>query len=204
MRFEGTVSSWNEERGFGFIEPAQGGQPIFVHASAMPQRATESPLNQRLSFEVELNPQGKKRARNVQWGRAARPRRMQRPALYWKGPSRYAIPAFALVYLAATLYGHVPYRFAAVYLVMSLLCLMAYALDKSAARAGGWRIRESTLLWLGLLCGWPGAVLAQQWLRHKTAKPGFQIAFRVTVLLNVAAFLLLVVVQPKGSFSLFG
>jgi uncharacterized membrane protein YsdA (DUF1294 family) len=44
------------------------------------------------------------------------------------------------------------------------------------------------LLLLGLLCGWPGAVLAQKMLRHKTAKTSFQITFWATVVLNVAGF----------------
>jgi uncharacterized membrane protein YsdA (DUF1294 family) len=71
---------------------------------------------------------------------------------------------------------------------MSLLCFVAYARDKSAARSGRWRTKESTLLMLGLLCGWPGALLAQYLLRHKTAKTGFQTMFWVTVVLNVAGF----------------
>ncbi len=88
--------------------------------------------------------------------------------------------------------------FAGVYLTMSLLCFLAYARDKSAARSGGWRTRESTLLLLGLLCGWPGAVLAQHLLRHKTAKASFQIAFWATVVLNIASFLVLGSLQTQG------
>ncbi|RZI78674.1 MAG: cold shock domain-containing protein, partial [Rubrivivax sp.] len=34
MRFDGIIKSWNDDRGFGFIEPAQGGQEIFVHIKA--------------------------------------------------------------------------------------------------------------------------------------------------------------------------
>jgi uncharacterized membrane protein YsdA (DUF1294 family) len=102
-----------------------------------------------------------------------------------------AIPAFAGAYLFASLHGHVPRGAAVAYAVMSLLCFLAYAKDKSAARSGGWRTKESTLLILGLLCGWPGAVLAQQLLRHKLAKAAFQFAFWVTVVLNVAGLLAL-------------
>jgi hypothetical protein len=36
MRFEGSVKSWNDERGFGFIEPLQGGQEIFLPITAFP------------------------------------------------------------------------------------------------------------------------------------------------------------------------
>jgi uncharacterized membrane protein YsdA (DUF1294 family) len=112
-------------------------------------------------------------------------------------PSLLAIPAFAGIYLVAALRWLVPGGVAVAYLVMSLLCFMAYALDKSAARAGRWRTKESTLLMLGLLCGWPGAVLAQQLLRHKSAKTPFQIAFWATVALNVAGFWVLAAMSNK-------
>lgn len=68
----------------------------------------------------------------------------------------------------------------------SLLCFVAYWKDKRAAVANRWRTPESTLLLLGLVGGWPGAVVAQQTLRHKTVKRSFQSAFWVTVVLHVA------------------
>ena len=74
----------------------------------------------------------------------------------------------------------------ALYACASLICFAAYALDKSAARAGRRRTPERTLLLLGLACGWPGAVLAQRWLRHKSAKRSFQLKFWFTVAMNVA------------------
>ena len=64
-----------------------------------------------------------------------------------------------------------------------------------------WRIRESALLLLGLLGGWPGAVLAQQWLRHKSAKPSLRNAFWLTVLVNTSLFVVLS--SPRfGAWSL--
>jgi cold shock CspA family protein len=65
MRFEGTLKSWNDDKGFGFISPSQGGQDIFVHISEY-RRGGRPVVNQALTFEVALNPQGKKRAVNVQ------------------------------------------------------------------------------------------------------------------------------------------
>lgn len=85
----------------------------------------------------------------------------------------------------------VPHGVGIGYLVLSTVCFVAYAADKSAARSGAWRIRENTLLLLGLLGGWPGAVLAQQWLRHKSAKPSFRNAFWLTVVVNIALFMAL-------------
>lgn len=76
---------------------------------------------------------------------------------------------------------------ASVYGVASVVCFIVYAADKSAAAGQRRRISERTLLLLGLACGWPGALLAQRWLRHKTAKTSFQIAFWCSVAANVAA-----------------
>jgi uncharacterized membrane protein YsdA (DUF1294 family) len=46
-------------------------------------------------------------------------------------------------------------------------------------------VRESTLHWLALVGGWPGAMLAQRAFRHKTHKKSFRRVFRVTVIVNV-------------------
>ncbi len=96
---------------------------------------------------------------------------------------------FAVLYAAATWKWPLPLSVGGAYLAMSLSCFVAYAIDKSAARKGNWRTPESTLLLLGLVGGWPGAVLAQQWLRHETSKASFQWKFQVTVLLNLAGLL---------------
>lgn len=96
---------------------------------------------------------------------------------------------FALIYLAATLVWHLPWLVGGAYLVASVYCYVAYALDKSAARKGARRTPESSLLMMGLIGGWPGAVLAQQRLRHKTIKRPFQQRFWCSVVLNILAFL---------------
>lgn len=60
------------------------------------------------------------------------------------------------------------------YIAFNLFVFLVYWWDKEAARNGGWRIRESTLLWLAFLGGSAGAILAQQLLRHKTRKEPFR------------------------------
>ena len=72
-----------------------------------------------------------------------------------------------------------------IYLAMSMITIVLYAIDKSAARQGRRRISEKTLQLLALFGGWPGALLAQQWLRHKTQKQSFRLVFWATVLVNV-------------------
>ena len=104
-------------------------------------------------------------------------------------PMRYAsILLFAGLYAFAVVNWSTPPVVGAAYLAASAACFVMYAFDKSAARAGRWRTSEATLLLMGLACGWPGAALAQQWLRHKSSKPSFRARFWATVLLNVGGF----------------
>jgi uncharacterized membrane protein YsdA (DUF1294 family) len=95
---------------------------------------------------------------------------------------------YAALALFAALFAWfgLPWMLAAAYAVLSLACFIAYAVDKAAARARRQRTPERTLLLLGLAGGWPGAVLAQQWLRHKSAKTAFQVRFWATVAVNCA------------------
>jgi len=193
MRFDGRLKTWNDERGFGFIEPAQGGDDIFVHIKAFGPRSGRPQVKQRLSFEIELGPQGKKRAKNVLAARTARapagPRR-DSPA-QWGTATLFVIPAFVIVYVVVSALWRAPHVLAALYAGASGVTFIAYAVDKSAAERRRWRTPESTLHLLALMGGWPGALLAQQFLRHKSAKAEFRAVFWGTVILNVGAFVVL-------------
>lgn len=195
MPFTGTIQSWQDDRGFGFIEPAQGGQAVFVHIKSFTSRGGSRPqVGQRVTFEVELNHQGKKRAKNVALVRAAtasaapKKRRASDSPAQWGTASLFALPAFLLVYLAVAVIWGVPGWVAALYAGASVVCALVYAIDKSAAKAGRWRVSESTLHTLSLVGGWPGALVAQQVLRHKSNKATFRAAFWATVVANVAGF----------------
>ena len=72
------------------------------------------------------------------------------------------------------------------YLLVSMITFIAYAIDKAAAQAGRWRTSEASLHLFALLGGWPGALLAQQTLRHKSKKGSFRVTLWFTVLLNCA------------------
>ena len=102
-------------------------------------------------------------------------------------------PVFALIFcialVGAALLRQIPMNVLLAYTVMSAIAFIAYGLDKSAASAGRQRTPESTLHFLGLFCGWPGALLAQRVFRHKSRKAAFQSTFWITVGVNVVALL---------------
>lgn len=75
----------------------------------------------------------------------------------------------------------------AVLALLNLATLLAYALDKRAARQGRWRTRERTLHLLALLGGWPAAGLAQGLLRHKSRKAAFLRVHAATATLHCVA-----------------
>jgi cold shock CspA family protein len=75
MRFEGKLEKWNDDRGFGFIAPARGGEPVFVHVSAFPRDGRRPQVGEALTFEVEPAGDGKKRAIRIErYGERSRPR----------------------------------------------------------------------------------------------------------------------------------
>ena len=74
LRFDGRLKQWNAERGFGFIEASDGGAQLFVHISAFRQRELAPVVGEALSFEVEPDRQGRKRAvRVLRQGESSKP-----------------------------------------------------------------------------------------------------------------------------------
>ena len=75
--------------------------------------------------------------------------------------------------------------YATVVAVMSLICFLAYGLDKRRAADGARRVPERSLHVLTFLGGWPGAWIGQRQFCHKTQKVTFRIVFWMTVFLHL-------------------
>lgn len=192
MRFKGILKSWNDDRGFGFINPIQGGQEIFVHIKAFGRLSSRPRVNELLWFEVELGPQGKKRAKNVEFvRRTPRGEVRDKPSTQSGSVTVVTIAGFVLLYVVVSILWQPPVVLVAIYVGVSALTFLTYAKDKHAAQHGTWRTPEGTLHLLTFAGGWPGALLARQFLRHKSKKSEFRVVFWITVILNVAAFVLL-------------
>ena len=65
MPLTGTLRSWNDDRGFGFIAPTHGGPEVFAHISAFPRDGSRPTVGERLSYELGHGRDGKAQAVNI-------------------------------------------------------------------------------------------------------------------------------------------
>ncbi|MFO0888602.1 MAG: cold shock and DUF1294 domain-containing protein [Isosphaeraceae bacterium] len=192
MRRSGTIRTWKDDEGYGFIVPEGGGPDVFVHISAFGGRGKgRRPVaGDLVTFELSTDKRARPRAQDVTFGDEGVVTR----ALDHRGtvPIVVGLAYLGLLAVAAG-FGRLPWLVPILVLGMSAAAFVIYAVDKSAARNGRRRVPESTLHTLSLLGGWPGAMLAQQTLRHKSSKTSFRLVYWATVALNVLAVLALTV-----------
>lgn len=186
MRTTGKITHWNTEKGYGFITPSSGAKQVFVHINAFGQRVDQPKLNQLVSFVLSTDKQGRSCAVRVVLAGEKTNERFRRN-------DSSLLVAVAILFLlslgVAVLGGSLPFIILLVYLVMSGITFIVYKWDKSAAAADLQRTPENTLHALALFGGWPGAMIAQQLLRHKSSKESFRSMFWITVALNCAVLI---------------
>ena len=197
MRTKGKITSWNDEKGFGFITPSAGGKQVFVHIKAFNNRNRRPEINQLVTYGLSNDKLGRPCAVKATLAGDRLPQKTKQK----NGSLSVIVAASFLIIVGVSVFtSKIPPLILAVYMVASLLTFIMYAVDKSAAKKGAWRTQESTLHLLSLAGGWPGALVAQQKLRHKSKKPSFRTVFWVTVLLNCGAFIWLL--TPTGTATL--
>jgi len=184
MRYQGRIATWKDDKGYGFILPNEGGEQVFLHISSLSNRQRRPAGNELVTYELMTDGKGRVQAVSVTFVGE----RLTTSAL----PGRSKLPPmFAACFLAfvatVVFFGRLPFAVLALYVVASLLAFFAYAIDKSAAKRNQWRTQESTLHLFALIGGWPGALIAQRLLRHKSTKASFQVVFWITVALNCGA-----------------
>lgn len=65
MKFEGVLSAWNPQAGYGSIRPSNGGDEVFVSLGAFPTDGEGPRLDEPLSFEIVSGRDGRKQAVNL-------------------------------------------------------------------------------------------------------------------------------------------
>ena len=193
MRYQGRLSDWNDDKGFGFVVPNGGGDKAFVHIKAFARASRRPIVGDIITYAVARDPRGRLQATAILF--AGKPKPVDdRASPRWYGPA-FAL-LFGAVLTGAVLTERLTMTVLVAYAARSGIAFIAYGIDKSAAKAGRQRTPEVTLHFLGLLCGWPGALLAQRMFRHKSRKREFQTTFWATVVINIAVLILLGRAEP--------
>lgn len=106
MQTQGTLSKWNDDKGFGYITPKRGGPDILVHLSAFPQDGRRPQLNEKLSFTVETDSNGKKSAVQISrlMQKKSGPQRSLKPR---KRSNPTTVLALASLLVTVLVYGYI-------------------------------------------------------------------------------------------------
>lgn len=193
----GTISNWNKEKGFGFITPKEGGKDVFLHITNY-NRTHKIPIKGlEVNYLINTDANGRKYATEVVplSGHKNNDREIRQKIF-----SILILISFGLVIYFLHSHNYIPTTIVVIYSILSILAFLMYAKDKHAAKLGSWRTQESTLHTIALLGGWPGAAIAQSFLRHKSKKLSFRMTYWITAILNCVGLYWLI--TPQGSFLL--
>ncbi len=188
MHSNGKIVSWNDNKGYGFIAPTPEGKQIFIHIGAFNNKNYRPQVGQDISYSVGSDKQG----RHCVIKATLAGEKLQQKKSNNAFLSIMSASIFFIIVAVSVLEYNVSYIVFILYVTLSMITYSVYQNDKSAALIGTWRTPESFLHFLSLLGGWPGAMVAQQKLRHKNKKQSFRFMFFVTVMLNCCMFVLLV------------
>jgi uncharacterized membrane protein YsdA (DUF1294 family)/cold shock CspA family protein len=194
----GQLKKWKDDRGFGFIQPVDGGQEVFLHISELKDSTRRPQVGDTIYYHV-ITENKKIRACNAFiLGARSKP---TSPSLTNKAISNTVSTSpfpvsEALLLSVLPLVGSVHFAWKTanllpllLYPAVSLLTFALYADDKSRAKQGNWRTSESTLHMCELAGGWLGGFVAQRKLHHKSRKKSYQVVFWGIVMIHYIVWL---------------
>lgn len=162
-----------------------GGRDVFLHAKDIPSDQRRPRLGDKVLFEPQLDARGRVFA--------SKPR-LRGAGASWGLMSLLSMGLAAAAYALLVLLRLVPLNRATsllgLYFFWSPIAFGVYLRDKRLAVAGSRRVPERNLHFLEIVGGWPGALLAQRLLRHKSRKHGYQFVYWSIVFVHCALWLL--------------
>jgi cold shock CspA family protein/uncharacterized membrane protein YsdA (DUF1294 family) len=176
----GELRSWDDEKGYGFIVPARGGPDVFIHITDFKHDDYRPIAGGKILYRLSQDSSGKQRACDA----------IMKDEEYTIQEARTTLSVWVIALLPFVLSAYVFVQlhspiFFLVYASMSLLAFLMYAEDKGKAKKGQWRTQEDALHFIELCGGWPGALLAQSVIRHKSQKLPYQTTFWTIVIIHL-------------------
>lgn len=169
----GEVVTWNDERGFGFLRPDEGGADIFVHVVAFGRTGERPKEGDRVKYRIGKGRDGRPAATTAKIDEKPLTQIRFLPRLRPREARFAAAAALVVIALGAVIFGEAPPELLGPYVAMGAMSITLYRTDKWQSMKRGWRVPETTLHATDLVFGVIGGLLAQGWLGHKTAKMGY-------------------------------
>jgi uncharacterized membrane protein YsdA (DUF1294 family)/cold shock CspA family protein len=193
----GKLTKWKDERGFGFIQPVDGSQEVFLHISEIKDSTRRPQENDTIYYHRVVDSDGKVCARNAFILGA---RNKSAPLSHRANTSDLIVSHFSIVEVILLsllpLVGAIHFTWTTrnplpmvLYPIMSWVTYALYADDKSRAKRRDWRTPEQMLHLCELAGGWLGGFIAQRILRHKSRKKSYQAVFWTIVIIHYIAWL---------------
>jgi uncharacterized membrane protein YsdA (DUF1294 family)/cold shock CspA family protein len=206
----GKLTRWNDTRGFGFIQPADKSQDVFLHISEIKDATRRPQDNDTIYYYRDVDSDGRICACNAfilgARNKATSPppsshHNVQPPKTVTSSSSTKVqsskivtsddltvevaklllIPFLGIIHFMGTTQNILPLL---LYPGMSFITYNMYADDKARAKRRDRRIPEKTLHLCELVGGWPGGFIAQRMLRHKNRKDSYQFEFWAIVAIH--------------------
>jgi cold shock CspA family protein len=122
MRYQGRITTWKDDQGFGFITPNGGGDPVFLHIKTFSNRQRRPVGNEIVTYELTTDERRRPRAVNVAFVGERRGERSTAGSGW--GSTAFVTLFFAFV--AGTIFtGKLPLEVLGVYFAASLLAFIA-------------------------------------------------------------------------------
>lgn len=198
---KGKLTTWKDDKGFGFIRSSDGSQDVFLHITALKQTNHRPQVGDVICYQLTVDKDGRIHACNAFIeGVVSKPmpitsyKAIKKETFKPKAKSSLILevlllsllPGLGAMHFALTTFNPIPLI---LYPVMSFITFTLYADDKSRAKQGRWRVSEKTLHLCEFMGGWLGAFIAQRRLRHKSSKVSYQIVFWVIVAIHIIFWL---------------
>ncbi|MBN2864858.1 MAG: DUF1294 domain-containing protein [Thiotrichales bacterium] len=193
MRYKGHIKIWHEDKGFGFIKSIDNKSDLFVHVSGFKNRSAIPQPDEEVSFIISRDHRGRVFADRVL-------RRIDKAPTTSNARTISIFCVIVFILYSVVVVTKLPLESGALilgmYSFLSFVTYKIYQFDKQSAMDQSRRVPERALHFLSLMGGWPGALLAQEILRHKSRKHPFKTILWITILVNFV-ILFYVILQIK-------
>ncbi|MFC3914342.1 cold-shock protein [Pseudaeromonas sharmana] len=163
MHFQGRITDWSQERGYGFIEPHGATQRVYLNVNAFASLSRLPQDGDIVVYQADIDQIHRPEAREAwlldDWKQR---REVRRPSVL---PVTLGCISWFVLLLLGIQYDRLPALLPILYLLASLLALFAQPGKESTALSPHLTKLQKLLPALTLLGGWPGLMFA----RHRQA-----------------------------------